>query len=150
MEPMALRVAGGTSRGLQRFSSDVHWDEEPMQWNSHQLGADAMGEPDGVRRVAETGLGKKGQDAVGVARQYCGPLGTVENCQVGVCAGYASQQGDALVDKRLFLPEAWCTNASTARQTACKVPKELAFQRKPPLAAAMVAAITREGLLPFK
>ena len=53
----------------------------------------------------ETGFVKKGTDSVGVARQYCGPLGKVENCQVGVFAGYASRKGYALVDKRLFLPE---------------------------------------------
>jgi SRSO17 transposase len=150
IELMALRVEGGTIRGLQRFISDVHWDEEQMQWNYHQLVADAMGEPDGVLMFDETGFVKKGQDSVGVARQYCGPLGKVENCQVGVFAGYASRQGYALVDKRLFLPEAWFTDAYAARQTACKVPQELAFQSKPQLAAAMLQAITREGLLPFK
>jgi len=87
IEPIALRVAGGTIRGLQRFISDVPWDEEQMQWNYHQLVADAMGEPDGVLMFDETGFVKKGQDSVGVARQYCGPLGKVENCQVGVFAG---------------------------------------------------------------
>ena len=87
IEPIALRVAGGTIRGLQRFISDVHRDEEQMQWNYHQLVADAMGEPDGVLMFDETGFVKKGQDSVGVARQYCGPLGKVENCQVGVFAG---------------------------------------------------------------
>ena len=121
-----------------------------MQWNYHQLVADAMGEPDGVLMFDETGFVKKGQDSVGVARQYCGPLGKVENCQVGVFAGYASRQGYALVDKRLFLPEAWFADAYAARQTACKVPQELTFQSKPQLAAAMLQAIPREGLLPFK
>ena len=87
IEPIALRVEGGTIRGLQRFISDVHRDEEQMQWNYHQLVADAMGEPDGVLMFDETGFVKKGQDSVGVARQYCGPLGKVENCQVGVFAG---------------------------------------------------------------
>ena len=77
-----------------------------MRWNYHQLVADEMGEPDGVLMFDETGFVKKGKDSVGVARQYCGTLGKVENCQVGVFAGYASRQGYALVDKRLFLPEA--------------------------------------------
>jgi SRSO17 transposase len=54
---------------------------------------------------------KKGTDSVGVARQYCGTLGKVEHGQVGVCAGYASRQGYARVDKRLFLPERWWTDA---------------------------------------
>jgi SRSO17 transposase len=98
----------------------------------------------------ETGFVKKGKDSVGVARQYCGTLGKVENCQVGVFAGYASRQGYALVDKRLFLPEAWWTDAYAARRVRCQVPTEVTFQSKPQLAAAMLQAIAHEGLLPFK
>jgi DDE superfamily endonuclease len=150
IEPLALHVEGGTVRGLQRFISDVRWDEEQMRWNYHQLVAEAMGEPDGVLMFDETGFVKQGQHSVGVARQYCGTLGKVENCQVGVFAGYASRQGYALVDQRLFLPEAWFTDAYAARRTACKVPQGLAFQSKPQLAAAMLQAIRQEGLLPFK
>ena len=98
----------------------------------------------------ETGFVKKGKESVGVARQYCGSLGKVENCQVGVFAGYASRQGYALVDKRLFLPEVWWTDAYAARRTRGKVPDELIFQSKPQLAAAMLQAIAQEGLLPCK
>ena len=150
IEPMALHVQGGTVRGLQRFISDVPWDEEHMRWTYHQLVADAMGDPEGVLMVDETGFVKKGQESVGVARQYCGTLGKVENCQVGVFAGYASRHGYALVDQRLFLPEAWFTDAYAARRTRCNVPTALTFQSKPQVAAAMVQAIAHEGLLPFK
>src|SRR6516164_1037153 len=148
--PMALAVEGGRIRSLQRFLSETVWDEEQMRWNYHQLVAEELGEPDGVLMFDESGFVKKGNDSAGVARQYCGTLGKVENCQVGVFAGYASRQGYALVDKRLFLPEAWFADAYAARQTACKVPQELTFQSKPQLAAAMLQAIPREGLLPFK
>jgi SRSO17 transposase len=150
IEPMALRVPGGSVRGLQRFLSEVPWDEEHMRWTYHQLVAEEMGEPDGVLMFDETGFVKKGTDSVGVARQYCGPLGKVENCQVGVFAGYASRKGYALVDKRLFLPEAWFTDAYAGRRTKCQVPPELTWQSKPQLAAAMLEAMTHEGLLPFK
>ena len=150
IEPMALQVEGGTIRGMQRFISDVRWDEEQMRWNYHQLVADEMGDPDGVLMFDETGFVKKGKDSVGVARQYCGTLGKVENGQVGVFAGYASRQGYALVDKRLFLPEAWWTDAYAARRTKCNVPDALCFQSKPQLAAAMLQAMAQEGLLPFK
>jgi SRSO17 transposase len=150
IEPMALHVEGGTIRGLQRFSSDVHGDEEQMRWNYHQLVADELGEPDGVLMFDETGFVKKGTHSVGVARQYCGTLGKVENCQVGVFAAYASRHGYALVDKRLFLPEAWLTDAYATRRTKCNVPDALPFQSKPQLAAAMLQAIAHEGLLPFK
>jgi SRSO17 transposase len=99
--------------------------------------AEAMGEPDGVLMVDETGFVQKGTDSVGVVRQDCGPLGTVEHGQVGGCAGYASRKGYARVDKRLFLPEGWGTDAYAARRTKCHVPTERTFQSKPQLAAAM-------------
>jgi SRSO17 transposase len=67
-----------------------------------------------------------------------------------VFAGYESRRGYALVDKRLFLPEAWFDEAYAARRTTCHVPTELTFQSKPQLAAAMLQTIVREGLLPFK
>jgi SRSO17 transposase len=113
IEPMALHVAGSTIRGMQRLISDVRWDEEQMRWHDHQLVADELGDPEGVLMFDETGFVKKGQDAVGVARQYGGTLGKVEHSQVGVFAGYASRHGYALVDKRLFLPEVWWTDAYT-------------------------------------
>src|SRR5262245_29234482 len=150
IEPMALEVEGGTIRGMQRFISDVRWDEEQMRWNYHQLVADELGAPDGVLMFGETGCVKKGKDSVGVARQYCGTLGKVENCQVGVFVGYASRQGYALVDQRLFLPEEWFSDAYATRRTTCQVPRDLTFQRKPQLAAAMLHALRQEGLLPCK
>jgi SRSO17 transposase len=150
IEPMALQVEGGNVRAMQRLVSDALWDETAMLERYHRLVHDEMGEPDGVLIVDETGFAKKGQDSVGVARQYCGALGKVENCQVGVFAAYASRQGYALVDKRLFLPEPWFTDAYTARRTKCKMPDEVAWQSKPQLAAAMVQEIYRAGILPFK
>jgi SRSO17 transposase len=150
IEPMALQVEGGTIRGMQRFITDAIWDEDQIRWNYHQLVADEMGAPDGVLMFDESGFVKKGNDSVGVARQYCGSLGKVENCQVGVFAGYASRHGYALVDKRLFLPETWFSATYAARRTKCRVPDALTFQSKPQLAAAMLQAIAHEGLLPFK
>jgi SRSO17 transposase len=150
IEPIALQVPGGSIRGLQRFLSEVVWDNEHMRWTYHQVVAAAMGAPDGVLMFDETGFVKKGQDSVGVARQYCGALGKVENCQVGVFAAYASRKGYALVDKRLFLPEVWLTDAYAARRTKCQMPPELTLQSKPQLAAAMLQALAHEGLLPFK
>src|SRR6266516_1332376 len=150
IEPMARHVDGGNIRGMQRCMSDDVWDEDTMRETYHDLVANEMGEPDGVLIVDESGFVKKGQDSVGVARQYCGALGKVENCQVGVFAAYASRQGYALVDKRLFIPEAWFTDAYTARRTKCKMPEEVTWQTKPQLAAAMVQDLHRAGVLPFK
>ncbi len=150
IEPMALQVEGGNVRAMQRLVSDALWDEDAMLETYHHLLRDEMGEPDGVLIVDETGFAKKGHDSAGVARQYCGTLGKVENCQVGVFAAYASRQGYALVDKRLFLPEPWFTDAYMARRTKCKVPEEVTWQSKPQLAAAMVQALHHAGVLPFK
>jgi SRSO17 transposase len=150
IEPMALQVEGGKVRAMQRLVSDALWDEEVMLETYHRLLQDEMGAPDGVLIIDETGFAKKGQDSVGVARQYCGSLGKVENCQVGVFAAYASRQGYALVDKRLFLPEPWFTDAYQARRTKGKMPDEVAWQSKPQLAAAMVQNLYRAGVLPFK
>ena len=150
VEPMALHVDGGTIRGMQRFLSDASWDEEQMRWNYHQLVADELGEPDGVLMFDETGFVKKGKDSVGVARQYCGSLGKVENCQVGVFAGYASRQGYAWVDKRLFMPEQWFTEDYKERRAKCHVPPDATLHTKPQLAAAMLRAMAHEGLVPFR
>src|SRR5215472_12027617 len=150
IEPIALQVAGGKVRAMQRLVSEALWDEAAMLETYQRLVQDEMGEPAGVLILDETGFAKKGQDSVGVARQYCGALGKVENCQVGVLAAYASRQGYALVDKRLFIPEVWFTEAYAARQARCQVPAEVTFRTKPQLAAAMLHHIVHEGLLPFK
>ena len=73
-----------------------------------------------------------------------------ENSQVGVFAAYASRHGYALVDKRLFIPEQWFSDAYAERRHKCKVPDEVAFHTKPQLAAEMVRAIRSAGRLPFK
>jgi SRSO17 transposase len=150
IEPMALQVEGGKVRAMQRLVSEALWDEPAMLETYHRLVQDEMGEPDGVLIVDETGFVKKGQDSVGVARQYCGALGKVENCQVGVFAAYASRQGYALVDKRLFIPEPWFTAAYALRRTKCKMPEEVVWQSNPQLAAAMVEELHQAEILPFK
>jgi SRSO17 transposase len=111
--------------------SEVPWDEEPRRWLYHQLVADELGAPDGVLMCAETGLVKKGTDAVGVGRQDWGTLGKVEPCPVGGGAGYASRTGSALVAKRLFLPEAGLTDAYAVRRPKGQVPLELTWQSPP-------------------
>jgi SRSO17 transposase len=70
-----------------------------------------LGDAEGVLIFDASGFPKKGDASVGVARQYCGTLGKVEHCQVGVLAAYASRHGYAFVDKRLCLPEPWLTAA---------------------------------------
>jgi SRSO17 transposase len=150
IEPMALQVEGGNVRAMQRGISDAVWDDAQMLRTYHRLVNEDMADPEGVVIFDESGFPKKGHDSVGVARQYCGTLGKVDNCQVGVFAAYASRQGYALVDKRLFMPEPWCTDAYTRRRTQCQVPPDCGFQTKPQLAVAMLRELRDEGVLPFK
>src|SRR2546425_704251 len=146
LEPIAVQTEASSIRAMQRSLSDTQWNDARMLQTYHQQVAKEMGAPDGVIIVDESGFVKKGHDSVGVARQYCGTLGKVDNCQVGVCAAYASRHGYALLDKRLFLPEVWFTDAYAVRRATCQVPDALRWQSKPQLAAAMLQAIAHEGL----
>jgi SRSO17 transposase len=102
-----------------------------------------LGDAGGVLVVDETGFLKKGTHSVGVARQYSGTAGRVENCQVGVFVAYASRFGQTLIDRRLYLPEAWANDAARRRDAA--VPETVAFQTKPAIAAEMIAAALDAG-----
>ena len=107
IEPIALAVEDGNVRPMQRFISDAEWDDRQILNKYRNMVYEDMGSPDGVLIFDETGFIKKGNDSVGVAKQYCGTVGKVENCQSGVFAAYASPSGYALLDKRLFVPEKW-------------------------------------------
>ena len=150
IEPIALSVEDGKVRSMQRFVSDVVWDEPLMLQKHRSMVNEDMGEPNGVAIFDETGFVKKGGDSVGVAKQYCGPVGKVENCQVGVFAAYASPQGYALLDKRLFMPEQWFTEQYAVKRRKCEVPDELEFKTKPQLAVEMLQELKNQKTLPFK
>src|SRR6266849_5743987 len=150
IEPIAVQTDASSIRAMQRGLSDVAWKDAHMLQTYHQQVANEMGAPEGVMIVDESGFAKKGKDSVGVARQYCGTLGKVDNCQGGVFAAYASRQGYALVDKRLFLPEPWFSDAYANRRAQCDVPKEAVFHTKPQLAAALVQCLYEGGTLPFR
>lgn len=104
----------------------------------------ALGDPDGVLVVDETGFLKKGTASAGVARQYSGTAGRVENCQIGVFAAYASRFGHALVDRRLYLPKVWAEDA--ARRAKTYIPEDVAFATKPAMAREMIARLLDEGI----
>ena len=150
IEPMALAVAGGNVRGMQRFLSDDLWDEDPMRQTSHGLVATERGDPEGVLMVEESGCVNKGKESVGVARQSGGALGKVEHGQGGGWAAYAARHGYARGAKRRCLPETWCGEDDAERRHTCHVPEELRLHTTPQLAAEMVKAIRVEGRLPFK
>ena len=90
------------------------------------------------------GFLKKGAHSVGVARQYSGTAGRIENCQVGVFVAYASRYGQALIDRQLYLPEPWAKD--DARRAAAGVPADVGFATKPALARRMIAEALESGL----
>ena len=150
IEPIALALENGNVRALQRFVSDAPWDDNKIMYTYRSLVSDDLGSPDGALIFDESGFVKKGRDSVGVARQYCGTIGKVDNCQVGVFAAYVSEQGYALVDKRLFIPKKWFGEDYLERREKCKVPAETVFRSKPALAAEMLTVLSEEEVLPFK
>ena len=150
IEPIALALKDANVRSMQRFVSDAPWDEDKMIAKYCSLVNDDLGSPDAALIFDESGFIKKGQDSIGVARQYCGTNGKVDNCQVGVFAAYVSEFGYSLVDKRLFIPKQWFADDYRQRRQKCNLPEDTAFRSKPELAAEMLSTIAGENQLPFK
>jgi SRSO17 transposase len=148
IEPIALTVEGGNVRSLQRFITNVPWDEGKMIKKYHALVNEDMGDPNGVVIFDESAFVKKGNDSAGVARQYCGTTGKIENCQIGVFAAYASPHGYALLDKRLFMPEKWFMDTHAERRKECRI--DAVFKTKPRLAVDMFQSLIAEGVVPFR
>src|SRR3954467_5196660 len=128
----------------QRVLSHVLWDEAAARDLCREHVVERLGAEDAVLVVDETTFVKKGEHSAGVARQYCGTLGKVENCQVGVFLAYGSRKGHALIDRRLYLPEAWAGDAE--RRRAAKVPEDVPFLTKPAIAREMLARALDAGV----
>jgi SRSO17 transposase len=123
-------------QGLQKFIGQVPWDHPPLLTTLARQVGDDLGAPDGVIVFDPSAFAKKGTKSVGVARQWCGRLGKVENCQVGVYMAYVSRKEHAIVNMRLYLPEEWTTDRG--RREAAGVPKTIAFHTRHELALAML------------
>jgi SRSO17 transposase len=91
---------------------------------------------------------KKGRESVGVARQYCGAVGKVDNCQSGVFVGYASRKGYGLLTSRLYLPESWFAPEQAQRRKNTRVPQALGFQTKPQIAQDLLARLAETRRFP--
>jgi SRSO17 transposase len=131
-------------QGLQKFIGQADWDHRPLLTElTRQVGV-GLGEPDAVLVFDPSAFPKKGTESVGVQRQWCGRLGKVDNCQVGVYLGYVSRQEHALVDVRLFLPREWARDRK--RRNKAGVPREVRFRTRHELALEMLDQ--RGGLLP--
>lgn len=150
IEPIALNIQGGEVRSMQRFVSDIVWDEDKLLNKYHHLVNEDMGDSNGILIFDESGFAKKGDASAGVAKQYCGNLGKVENCQVGVFAAYASPSGYSLLDKRLFIPEKWFTANYEEKRNKCKFPVDVEFKTKPQLAVEMLQNLQEQKIIPYK
>jgi SRSO17 transposase len=150
IEPIALNVKNAKVRAMQFFVSNVIWDEDKIMSRYRRMVEEDLGDPDGTLIFDESGFVKKGRESAGVARQYCGTIGKVENCQVGVYAGYASRYGYCLVGSRLFIPEKWFSQDFAHRRKKCKFPQDLQFKTKPQLAVELLQEISRQNTVSFR
>jgi SRSO17 transposase len=123
-------------QGIQKFIGHVPWDHQPLLATLARQVATDLGEPDAVIVFDPSSFPKKGAKSVGVARQWCGRLGKVENCQVAVYMGYVSRKDHALVNTRLYLPEDWAK--SKARRKEAGVPEKVRFRTRHELALEML------------
>jgi len=135
IESIAYRDDQGR-RNLQHFIGVSEWDHRPLQQELARQVGQSLGEDDGVLVIDPSGFAKKGTKSVGVARQWCGRHGKVENCQVAVYLGYASRQEHALVDMRLYLPQEWTKNRKRCREAG--VPRGIIFHTRHALALEMI------------
>ena len=131
-------------RQLQAFVGQSPWDHRPLLDELARQVGQELGEPDGVLVFDPSGFPKSGRNSVGVARQWCGRLGKVDNCQVAVYLGYVSRREHALVDVRLYLPADWARDR--IRRRMCGVPFLVRFRTRHELALQML--LDKRALLP--
>jgi SRSO17 transposase len=131
-------------QGLQTYLGTAPWDYQPLLEELACQVATALGEPDGVIVFDPSAFPKKGRHSVAVARQWCGRLGKVENCQVGIFMGYVARSEHALVDVRLYVPREWTKDRR--RRKECGIPQDLRYQTRHEMVLDMLR--TRGPLLP--
>ena len=122
------------------------WDADTLRDLVREYALETLASPDAVLVIDETGFLKQGLGSCGVGRQYTGSAGKIANCQIGVFAAYVSDQGCALIDRQLYLPQAWIK--STERREAAHVPSDMRFVTKPQIAAEMIERAVAAGV-PF-
>lgn len=130
--------------GMQRLLNQAKWDANGVRDDLQDYVVEYLGDAQAVLPIDETGFLKKGDDSVGVQRQYSGTAGRIENCQVGVFLSYVSPKGRALIDRELYLPESWAKDP--ARRAKAKVPETTTFATKPELARRMLAHAFKRGV----
>lgn len=124
-EPIAVQ-ASRPRKPVQHFVGAGGWDDEAVMAELRRHVGEELADPDAVLVLDPSAFPKSGPDSCGVQRQWCGRLGKVENCQVGVFLAYVSSAGQALVDRRLYLPGEWASDSQRREQT--HVPEAVPFQ----------------------
>jgi SRSO17 transposase len=141
---LAEHLGDPTPDGVQHLLARADWDADAVRDDLTRYVAEHLGDLGGVLVVDETGFLKKGTKSCGVARQYTGTAGRIENCQVGVFLGYVTPKGRALIDRGLYLPKEWTDDRD--RCDAAGVPEEVEFATKIVLARRMVERAVAAGV----
>lgn len=145
MERMTEVVSDSEYQPLQHFISHSPWDHRPvMDQVAQDVDRLLGGSPDSGLIIDETAIPKKGKKSVGAARQWCGRLGKVDNCQVGVFASLVNGSSTSLVDGRLYLPKEWTDDRHRCRVAG--VPDEVSFKSKSQLALDVIRHARAQGL----
>ena len=135
-------------RVLQRFLTEARWDDDAVIGRLQEYLCSRLEHPQAVWVLDGSDFPKQGVKSAGVARQYCGALGKIANCQAGVFLAHVGPRGRALVDKRLYLPEEW-TGDGERCATAGVPANRREYQSKTELALDMLeCAQARDYFLP--
>jgi len=134
-EPIAI-AAGLPRKPIQFFVGAGKWDDEAVMTELRAHVREDLAELDGVVVIDPSAYPKKGTESCGVARQWCGRVGKVDNCQVGVFLAYAAQAGYGPLDRQLYLPKDWA--ADKVRRKKCHVPPGIKFREKWQIALALL------------
>jgi SRSO17 transposase len=133
-----------TPYAFQHVLRRAVWAPEAVRAALRHYIVQHLGDVEAVLGLDETGFLKKGRHSAGVARQYRGTAGTVDNCQIGVFVGYASPLGQALLDRELSLPQEWINDRE--RRRSAGIPDDRRFATKPQLAQQMLARACAAGV----
>lgn len=133
-----------TPYGLQHLLRRALWDPEAVRDALRRYVVQHLGDAAAVLVLDETGFLTKGRHSAGVARQYSGTAGRIENCQIGVFVGYASRHGHPLLDRELYRPAEWTNDRARGQQAG--IPADRGFATKPALAKEMLQRTLAAGV----
>lgn len=147
VEPMAAGIdpaqASARHQALHHFVARAEWSDEALLKAVADWVLPKMTLDEAVWIIDDTGIPKKGEHSVGVARQYCGQLGKQDNCQVAVSVSLATDEASLPMAYRLYLPKDWAQDK--ARRGRAGVPGEIAFATKGAIALEALDGLLAQG-----